>query len=846
MAGVGPRDPALFPGRERLSLAKKTKKKAKESASEAPAHDLPSLPFHEILAVLFGTVGIFVLLALLSFHPSDPSWDAGGDVGPALNWMGPFGAYVAEALVVPLGLASLVVPVVLLLAAGSLLRNRVPGWPLIRLVAALALTVFTCGLLAWYPGTILFRGDMVEAGGLVGAALERSLEAHLARGGTLIAMLAGLVIAAQITLAIRIGPPLLKLGGLVKRLVVGGLRLGAAALTRGASHTGQAAVAGASALGKRLKRPGPGPARTRGGTPERPRPRPVERSRKSGQAPETAASPDEAGVGLDKEGDLVGAGVSAPAHPAPAKATSRGGPGGVGAPRIVKSRYMEEQPGGSAIVVPPEEPPGEYKFPSTSFLALPARSEAGLSEEELLESARALESKLLDYGVEGRVVEIHPGPVITMYEYAPAPGVKVSKITNLSNDLALALRALAVRIVAPLPGKAAVGIEVPNRSRQVVHLREIVEHESFVEGKHILPLAIGKDIEGKPYTTDLAKMPHLLVAGATGTGKSVAVNAMLMSLFYSRTPDEVRIILIDPKIIEFSVYEDIPHLLMPVVTEPQKAARALGWAVNEMTRRYKLLTSKGARNIASYNKIVQKELDGWERSEHPEGAEPPEKLSYIVVVIDELADLMMVAGKEVQDAIVRLAQMARAAGIHMIIATQRPSVDVITGLIKANFPARIAFKVSSKTDSRTIIDANGAECLLGNGDMLFVPPGTANVIRLHGAFVSDDETRAVIEHLRAQGKPQYEASLLQETENAAENGAATEDDDYDEKYEEAKLVVLEAGVASISTIQRRLKIGYNRSARMVERMAREGLIGPPTLGGKPREIFPDRIQASLR
>ncbi len=839
-------------------MGRNTKKKAskKKKASEERQLDLPRLPVLEILAVVFGTAGILVALALISYHPSDPSWNSGGDVGPAHNWAGPFGAFVADALVVPFGFSALLIPTVLIVAAVNLLRARLPAWPLMRILAACTLTVFTCMLFAIYPGSLLVRGGTVLAGGLVGTGLVHAVEVHFARAGTLILILAGMLISLQVMLGIRIGPPLFRSLSFLGRLVRGTARVSGKAVVSGAGAVGHAAANGVAAIGKRVEKDrdredGPGSSRgrrvgknaiSRGAAPER--------RRDDGPVEDPGMMETLPRVGLDSEGDLMTPGDAAgragggAGGRTPGRRSTRKGPSSA-APRIVKSRYMEEGGSSSSISVPVEEPRGEFVFPSTEFLALPARSEDALTEAELLESARTLESRLRDYGVEGRVVEIHPGPVITMYEYAPAPGVKVSKITNLSNDLALALRALAVRIVAPLPGKAAVGIEVPNQARQMVYLREIVEHDEFTKGKHILPLAIGKDIEGKPYATDLARMPHLLVAGATGTGKSVAVNAMLMSLLYSRTPEEVRIILIDPKIIEFSVYEEIPHLLLPVVTDPQKAARALGWAVNEMTTRYKLLTQEGARNIASYNALIEKRLESWDREPHEPDEAPPTKLPYVIIVIDELADLMMVAGKEVQDAIVRLAQMARAAGIHMIIATQRPSVDVITGLIKANFPARIAFKVSSKTDSRTILDANGAECLLGNGDMLFVPPGTASLLRLHGAFVSDEETRRVIEHLRAQGKPQYEESLVNQVEEDPDEQPA-EEEDYDEKYEEAKRVVLEAGMASISTIQRRLKIGYNRSARMVERMAREGLIGPPTQGGKPREIFPDKLRASLR
>ncbi|MGB9713177.1 MAG: DNA translocase FtsK [Dissulfurimicrobium sp.] len=453
---------------------------------------------------------------------------------------------------------------------------------------------------------------------------------------------------------------------------------------------------------------------------------------------------------------------------------------------------------------------GEFSLPPLSLLDTPPSKTNVINKSACRENARVLEQKLLDFGVAGKVDEICPGPVVTMYEYVPAPGVKINKVASLADDLALALKTQSVRIVAPIPGKAVIGIELANQERQTVYLKEILESGTFQDNKYALPLALGEDIIGKPVVTDLARMPHLLIAGATGTGKSVGLNAMICSMLYRHRPEKLRFLMVDPKRIELSLYDGIPHLLHPVVSEPKDATRALRWVVMEMERRYKLLEEAQARNLDSYNKIAD------------------ELLPYLVVIIDELADLMMVSSKEVESAIARLAQMARAAGIHLLIATQRPSVDVLTGLIKANFPARISFKVSSKVDSRTILDVIGAERLLGMGDMLFLPPGTATLQRIHGAYVSENEIMKIVEHLKAQGQPQYDLSVVDAIpgEDDEGDGGGCRPDWQDELYEEAVEIVRQSGQASISMLQRRLRIGYNRSARMIEQMEKDGIVGP--------------------
>lgn len=497
-------------------------------------------------------------------------------------------------------------------------------------------------------------------------------------------------------------------------------------------------------------------------------------------------------------------------------------------------------------IIPPHEEPakkpeqesfpfmkeeGSFVLPPLDLLDDPPdKGRADIARESLEMNARLLENKLSDFNVEGEVVEILPGPVITMYEFKPAPGIKISKVAGLADDLALVLRASGVRIVAPIPGKAAIGIEIPNNTREPVFLKEMLSSPAYTGSTHRLTIVLGKDITGTPVTADLTRMPHLLVAGATGTGKSVCLNAMINSILFKASPNMVRFLMIDPKRIELSIYQDIPHLLHPVVTQPGEATKALRWAVEEMERRYGLLSDRGVRNIEAFNRKAQKGRPPGTGDQ--ETADSP--LPYIVFVIDELADLMMTSSKEVEDGIIRLSQMARAAGIHLIIATQRPSVDVLTGLIKANFPARISFQVSSKVDSRTILDTIGAEHLLGDGDMLFMPPGVGRLTRIHGAYLSESEVKRVTDFLRDQMKPDYDRRIL---EKMAEPEESEEDDfEEDEKYEKAVDLVIQSGQASISGLQRKLRVGYNRAARMIEVMERQGIVGPSD-GVRPREVY---------
>jgi S-DNA-T family DNA segregation ATPase FtsK/SpoIIIE len=500
--------------------------------------------------------------------------------------------------------------------------------------------------------------------------------------------------------------------------------------------------------------------------------------------------------------------------------------------KTVKIRQVDKRP--IKAVPAPKQEVFEFmrsgkgvQLPSTDFLDEPEDRSTSADSENLRMQSRLLEKKLEDFGVKGRVVAVSPGPVITTFEYEPAPGIKINKVVTLSDDLALALRSSSIRIVAPIPGKAVIGIEVPNTNREMVRFKEVVASAAFERSKSKLTLCLGKDIVGNPVVAELEKMPHLLIAGATGTGKSVALNAMICSLLYKSKPDEVKIIMVDPKRIELSSYDGIPHLITPVVTSAKKATNALFWAVREMEKRYELLSEMKARNVHQYNQKIEKQKK--------QGKEDlPEKLAYIVVVIDELADLMMLASRDVEVALTRLAQMARAAGIHLMLATQRPSVDVLTGIIKANFPTRLTFQVSSRTDSRTIIDTIGAENLLGSGDMLFLPPGTSKLQRIHGAYISEAELSRIIAFLKQQEKPEYDDEVTEIT--GLEPAGSDEEQEYDERYDDAVALIAKTKQASISMIQRHLRIGYNRAARIIETMEKEGIVGPAD-GAKPRDVL---------
>lgn len=746
----------------------------------------------EINGICIGAGGIFLLLALVSYHADDLSYNSYSSHGGVHNLGGRFGSEISDLLLQFFGLASYLIPCVLLYIAYRLLRFKELKWRWYKAAAIFALLISLAAIFAFNMEFTLFLEERVLTGGSIGFNTANLLKAYLGAPGALLLILP--MLAASIMVLSRFSFVLF-------------------------------AGWGVKSLSDRF-------ARWR------------ERRALNRELLSKENRPLEPGKVLIKP--------PAPNIPIPA-------------PTAKKEKKADNKK-----IAPVQEAfefikaDGSFTTPPLSLLDAAQGSEKPLDRDSLAMNARLLEKKLKDFGVDGEVVEICPGPVITMYEFAPGPGVKVSRIAGLSDDLSMALQALSIRIVAPIPGKGVVGIEIPNRDREMVSLKEIFNYEEFHRGKMKLPLALGKDIAGNPVVTDMAKMPHLLVAGATGSGKSVSVNTMILSLLYTATPQDVRLIMVDPKMLELSIYEGIPHLLLPVVTNPKKASLALKWAVKEMERRYQLMADKGVRNIASYNQKIEreeKELEDnranevllVEEVEDPDDAEDAAiqafmnkdaeldhgHLPYIVVIVDELADLMMVAGREIEESIARLAQMARAAGIHLILATQRPSVDVITGLIKANFPARISFQVSSKIDSRTILDCNGAESLLGAGDMLFLPPGTSRMQRIHGAFVSDAEVQRVVDFLKKQGKPVFEKSILEMKANDEKDG--DNDELADERYDDAVALVAESRQASISMIQRRLRIGYNRAARIIEKMEQEGIVGPSDGAGKPREVFINKL-----
>ncbi len=762
----------------------------------------------ELQGMALGTVGIFFLLAFLTYNSADVSWNSYSNEGGIHNLGGRLGAQIADLFFISFGLASYLIPLALLYMAYTLFRFKEIRLRSYKLAAAFGLLFSLSTLFAFFRDKTLLFGQQVATGGAVGVMVSRALRSTVGVTGGLLLLLP--LLAASIMILSKFS-----------------FILFAGWWFENFKHKWAAWQGRRSQDRKEQDRA---------------------KAKQEG-LPAAAAS---------------GGPIIKPQAPPPPR------------PNLIKKEKEKKKEDAKTAAVQETfefiKAEGDFHTPPFSLLDVPPVTEKTLDRDALTMNARLLEKKLKDYNIDGEVVEICPGPVITMYEYAPAPGIKISKIAGLTDDLTMALQAMSIRIVAPIPGKGVVGVEVPNRDRDMVFLREIFNCEHFSHSKMKLPLALGKDIAGLPVVTDLAKAPHLLVAGSTGSGKSVSINTMILSLLYTSTPKDVRMIMVDPKMLEFSMYEGIPHLLLPVVTEPKKASLALKWAVNEMERRYQLLSDKGVRNIDSYNKKLAGEL--LEQEEHgslsdAEIIEDLEELRedgvadiepipfvvddgdilehshlpYIVVIVDELADLMMVAGREVEEHIARLAQKARASGIHLILATQRPSVDVITGLIKANLPSRISFQVTSKVDSRTILDCNGAESLLGAGDMLYMPPGTSRLQRIHGAFVSDAEVQRVVDFLKKQGKPVYEKSIL-EMKDSDEKGNS-EDEVQDERWEDALRLVADTKQASISMVQRKLRIGYNRAARIVEMMESEGMIAQSDGTSKPREIYMDVINAYL-
>jgi S-DNA-T family DNA segregation ATPase FtsK/SpoIIIE len=738
---------------------------------------------NEFVGLLLLTLAILSGLSLVSFNPDDPSFNISRNpqftTHPA-NFVGVVGAYSADVFFQLFGYSAFLIPVF----AGIYAFYWLASWPVesfvIRLSGMILLLFTLAAGFSIAPAFPLVRGH-VPAGGLLGTLLSDLLEASLNPAGTVIVLVSAFLVSLFLATTFSFAWAF----AILKPRLSFVSRLSERWAERKARLEQKAAEAA------ELKR-------------EKPIRKQTIVTEKSASPPGTrSASP--IGRSLDR-GQRDNEAVALGEGPAPVKHLK--------APKTV---------------------PLNPEFPSSGLLRPPAAA-IKVDEDELRQRARSIEEKAREFEVAGSVHQIHPGPVVTTFEFKPEPGVKYSKITGLGDDLCLALEAESVRIDR-LPGKSTVGVEVPNDARATIVLRELIESSEYQMASYRLPLALGKDITGKIVVSDLQKMPHLLAAGSTGTGKSVSINAMILSLLFRCRPDQVKMILIDPKRLELGLYQDIPHLLVPVVTEPKIAQNALKWAVTEMETRYKKLATRGVRNLEAYNDHVkQLPIPGLtDSSAGTDGDRDP--LPYIVIVIDELADLMMTSPREVEESITRLAQMARAVGIHLILATQRPSVDVITGLIKANFPARISFRVASKVDSRTILDSNGAEQLLGRGDMLFLPPGSSRLLRVHGPLVTEEEVMQVVEFLKKQGKPSYNQRILESPEERAEMGEPG--GEVDDLYEDARRIVIEMGKASTSVLQRRLRIGYGRAASLLDAMERDGLIGPPD-GTKPRELLVNR------
>jgi S-DNA-T family DNA segregation ATPase FtsK/SpoIIIE len=811
---------------------------------------------NEILAILFTALGLLLALCLISaaFYPNDPSWNSAGQA-ETHNWAGSIGANVAATAFQFIGLAAYLLPLLLFAAAWRRFRPNNIHRPTQRIVGLVVLVVAASALLSISQLHPLFDSS-VQPGGLLGAVVAQGLASGLSRIGATVLLVAiaatGLLLATNFSfvrlyeiVANAIGSRFAFVGQLPQRFKTWRQqRLEHARLRKEA----KAAIKAEREVARNALK------QTLNLTP-------AQRVADFMKEPATPATEIQPVIRTEiKAANSQPQSTTALA----AGATAAGAGAGVAVPPVT---VITEKPGKRSIISAADaaeiddedvedmlkdasvlrmktEAPASAKLPfdssrrvNYSDYALPphyflneAPPHSEQADAELLGIATRLAEKCKEFNVTGQIKHICPGPVVTTYEFKPDPGIKYSKVVSLVDDLCLALKAESIRIDR-MPGKPHVGIEVPNPRRETIFLREVIESRAFQESGSKLTIALGKTIDGLNYVADLAKMPHLLIAGTTGAGKSVGVNALIVSILYRARPDEVKFILIDPKRLELGLYEDIPHLATPIIVDPKLASRSLKWAVTEMERRYRDLAGWGVRNIDGYNtEIMRRNLV----KEYDDKGEPWKPLPYIVIIIDELADLMMTSGREVEESITRLAQMARAVGIHLVLATQRPSVDVITGLIKANFPSRISFRVSSKIDSRTIIDANGAEQLLGRGDMLFLPPGSSRLIRVHGAYIDETEIGRIVAHIKAQGPPAYDESITQSDEESL--GLETSNGEHDELFEEALRICVEMKRASTSVLQRRLRIGYGRAAAILDMMERESLIGQAD-GSRPRPVL---------
>ncbi|WP_225918185.1 DNA translocase FtsK [Neiella holothuriorum] len=787
--------------------------------------------------ILFSVAALFILIALMTFHPGDPGWSQTSFHGSIHNAAGPAGAWIADFLLFIFGWVGYLAPVLTALFGWALFNHRYILSQLDYLSLSLKL-IGSLSLLLGLTGISSINFDDLyyySSGGLLGDLIAQGLLPVVGLGGSQLLLMALIVLGANLLSGISVV-------WLAEKVGVGMFWLfnAVAQLPQWWQQRQQTnAELDASDSAEPVDDIEP---------PEEAEPEPAPMSQllkdligNNDSATETTER-QEPSLSDDNEPPFeLDEPKPTKAKKPSTKTTSDG------------DEYIIED-GTVYLASDLADEPAVAPMPTLDLLEKPDKNKNPITQEELDVVARLVELKLLDFNIEAKVVAVYPGPVVTRFELDLAPGIKVAKLTSLSKDLARSLSAVSVRVVEVIPGKTYVGIEIPNKKREVVRLSEVISAQKFEESKSPLAMVLGADISGSPVVVDLARMPHLLVAGTTGSGKSVGVNVMIVSLLYKSSPDDVRFIMIDPKMLELSVYEGIPHLLSEVVTDMKEAANALRWCVGEMERRYKLMSAVGVRNLDGFNaKVREAKASGqplfdplFKETEQFE-SEPPElePLPRIVVIVDEFADMMMIVGKKVEELIARIAQKARAAGIHLILATQRPSVDVITGLIKANIPTRMAFQVSSRVDSRTILDEQGAEALLGMGDMLYLPPGSPTPTRVHGAFVDDHEVHAVVDDWKKRGKPNYISEILagEVADDVVIPGEKTgSEDDYDPLYDDAVAFVCESRRGSISSVQRKLKIGYNRAARIIEQMEADGVVSAPGHNGNRDVLAPPPVK----
>lgn len=800
---------------------------------------------NELIGFLLFVSATLLFLALASYSPLDPSLNTAGSLssGSARNWIGLFGAMLSDLLLQSIGIFVFVAPVMIGLLAARWFKSKPVASPGAKLLGAAILLIFTPALLALLPWQLRWM-HAVAIEGLLGRIVGDVMLHYFNTVGAYIVCCAVVAVALYLSTAFSF----------VGLRIWLNTRFAFAFALWQRFQDWRAARAKVAAQKKAQKELEQRNANERGKI------LPPQVAQRQRMQAEAVSAPARTGIERTFEDEAPLAGVAQTAVPQPAAAQHDiAQPVDPSAADALIADLAEIEPAINARAdqtttrktVLPKIAAGGYKLPPSSLLHR-GEDQQAINEAEVKALAEVLTEKCAEFSVGGTVTQINPGPVVTTYEFKPDAGVKYSRVTSLSDDLCLALRAESI-LIERMPGKSTVGIQVPNHNRETIWLREMVESQEFLGHKSKLTLAMGKDINGRIITADLATMPHLLIAGSTGSGKSVAINAMIMSILYKSTPEQVRLILVDPKRLELGIYEGVPHLYVPIITEPKLAANALRNAVREMERRLKVLAAKGVRNLEQYNKLFESDTPSLFEDESDE-----KPLPQIVIIIDELADLMMLDQSNVEESITRLAQMARAVGIHLVLATQRPSVDVITGLIKANFPSRISFRVATKIDSRTILDANGAESLLGKGDMLYLPSGSARVHRLHAPYTSEKETHAVVEFWRAQAQAQYEQKFLEvpKEEREGVSGSAdggesdVDESEHDELYHDAVRLVIEFGKASTSLLQRRLRIGYGRAAHLIDLMETDGIVGAAD-GPKPREVLkkPDwlsEVEEALR